>query len=69
MGKEVSKETKEYSEVKCIIQYMLKIPTFSTPRFILLVLLKAKYNGFASFYKVYIYTSVLSCKYDLFLEV
>lgn len=42
---------------------------FSTPRFILLSLLKAKHNGFASFYKVYRYTCVLSCKYNLFLEV
>lgn len=66
MGKEVSKETKEYSEVKCIIKYMLKIPKFSTPRFILLVLLKAKYNGIASFYKVYIYTCVLAANVTCF---
>lgn len=45
MGREASKETKEYSEVK----YILKMSTVLTPRFILFVLLKAKHKAFASF--------------------
>lgn len=49
MGKETSKETKEYSEAKYIIKYMFKISMFSTPRFIFLVLPKTKQNEFASF--------------------